>query len=233
MYSDNYTGPYYSDGKYQESVPFGDAPADTPLAQQSRLHDTAYYYYKDDLHRKAADEIYYNNLKDIDDPATVVARNAVRHGNVAVDAGSRLAHNVAVGTNLLGPLGAIGGLVYTGLQNIHKASQMLPGGAYDKAKSDVLSLYATDPKANMSLRGSAKKPTKPIDIPVPPTGTSTTSQPVYDPYSVASNDPTHAPAVNDKMLYFGDPAFMSAWQKHRRNLYKIQRRRRKRVYIEG
>lgn len=43
-YTDGYTGPYYSDGKFQSSVPNGRTKPKNKLAAFSRDHDTDYYY---------------------------------------------------------------------------------------------------------------------------------------------------------------------------------------------
>ncbi len=53
----NYTGPYISNGKLQESVPFGDKTPKDELDALSRLHDSAYAKWDDRLHRSVADNL--------------------------------------------------------------------------------------------------------------------------------------------------------------------------------
>jgi len=205
MYTDNYTGPYYSNGQLQESVPFGTAPTDTFLASQSRLHDTAYATYPDELHRRAADDIYYHNLKGEGIQEDVAAK-AVKFGNEAARGVTRLGENVLAGAKY-GPLGAVGGLIYTALGNIFRVHQMLPGGAYDKAKRDIHELYSRDPHPELQMKPKTKS--SPIPIPNRP------DTPVYNP-------PTH---MSENLLYYGDPSMMAAWKKHRSRLYTIMERK--------
>lgn len=76
-----YTGPGVSNGKFQNSVEFGDrTPLDT-LDFYSRMHDSAYAKYKDKWHRRAADQLYYDQAMKLRQAFPWVAANAVWHGN--------------------------------------------------------------------------------------------------------------------------------------------------------
>lgn len=78
---DNYTGPYWSDGKVQSSVEFGTAIPTSLLDEQSRLHDSAYAKFKDQHQLlTAADYIYNENTKNLG-VLGKVAGFAVLYGN--------------------------------------------------------------------------------------------------------------------------------------------------------
>lgn len=79
----NYTGPYISGGKIQQSVKFGDAEARSLMDYYSRLHDTAYAEFKDRKHRYAADLIYYEKVKELVGMYPALASRAVKYGNIA------------------------------------------------------------------------------------------------------------------------------------------------------
>ena len=85
----NYTGPYRSDGAWQPSVPFGKSKPKNRLDRLSRMHDTAYYFFKDDPAWLAAADYLYAR-----DAATeqygAVAGHLVTHFNMA----SRIAQDV-------------------------------------------------------------------------------------------------------------------------------------------
>lgn len=149
----NYVGPYWSDGKFQESVEFGDAPALHELDALARLHDTAYARYKDDKHRAAADLIFAQEAEKLkrkygnkwaEDPK--VAAAFVQYGNHIKRAATRVGSNVTTGFKFGGLLGALGGLVYSGAQNIHQAHQMTNGTYLKQELADIGELYASDPK---------------------------------------------------------------------------------------
>lgn len=134
---DNYTGPYWSDGKLQSSVIFGDAMPLSNLDAQSRLHDTAYATYgKDDWqHRTAADYVYYQRVKNLG-VVGEVAGNAVLYGNQLLRSGSQLVGSISNPVNL--PSIVFGG-VTNGLR--------LNDWSNNKTKyiTDVISLYENDP----------------------------------------------------------------------------------------
>lgn len=150
--SGNYVGPFWSNGKLQESVEFGDAPPLHELDALARLHDTAYARYKDSAHRAAADELFAEEaekLKKKYGPNWAgnpqVAAKLVRYGNHTIRAASRVGGNVATGFKYGGPLGAVGGLLYSGLQNIKQSHDMITGNYLRKERKDLLSLFSKDP----------------------------------------------------------------------------------------
>jgi len=58
-FSENYTGPFLSDGKLQASVANGRAPPKSKLDRLSRAHDTDYALAKNDADRRKADRVYH------------------------------------------------------------------------------------------------------------------------------------------------------------------------------
>lgn len=159
-------GPYWSDGKLQESVEFGSAPALHELDALARLHDTAYARYKDDKHRTAADMIFAQEAEKLKQKYGTkwaenphVAAALVQYGNHAKRAATRIGTNVGEGFKIAGPIGAIGGLVYSGLQNISQANQMVKGTYLQQERDDIKKLYATDPwlKTSDKIPGSSVK----------------------------------------------------------------------------
>lgn len=141
----NYTGPYWSDGKIQESVEFGESEAKNALDELSRLHDTAYAHYKDEKHRAAADEIYYEEAKKLTGKFPQLAAAFVKYGNYTMREASSLVSDVGK-FSYLGPLGMLAGLIYHAGGNIVKSQEMIDGVYLKKEKQDVFNLYSTDPK---------------------------------------------------------------------------------------
>ena len=66
-FTDDYTGPYYSNGIFQGSVPFGKKKPKNKLAELSRIHDTAFALCDtlDCLDR--ADQLYYDDTRRFQD----------------------------------------------------------------------------------------------------------------------------------------------------------------------
>lgn len=156
--SGNYTGPYWSDGKIQESVEFGDAPVMSELDRLSRLHDTAYAHYKDAKHREAADLIYAREAKKLGASDRAIG-DAVQYGNYAARGANKLLDNVSTGS-AFGPLGMAAGAVYTAVGNIVDSQKRIDGTYLAKEIGDVQSLYDRDPwnlrpteKVQLSNRG--------------------------------------------------------------------------------
>lgn len=137
---DNYTGPYWSDGKFQSSVEFGESEPLDALDEASRLHDSAYAHYKDEQHRRAADLIYYNSTKDLGIKGAA-AGSAVLFGNQTLRSGSNLITNG-------GP--TLPGLVIGGIKNMISLNDW--SNNRDKYLRDVTDYYLTDPrKTNILL----------------------------------------------------------------------------------
>lgn len=137
----NYTGPYISDGKIQSSVEFGKAVPKDELDQLSRLHDSAYAHFGDDLHRTAADAIYNASAKDLAKALPDVAGVLVLYGNKILD----FAVNIYEKEKSLG----FYGIVLAGIQNEYKVIDYALHG--EQAKKDVLAYYQTDPERYNSL----------------------------------------------------------------------------------
>lgn len=143
----NYTGPYLSDGRFQESVPFGTTKPTSPLDALARLHDTAYAIYSDRNHREAADRIFYTEAMKLKTSGATTAAALVKYGNYA----GRQASDIIAHARW-GPLG----LAYVVAQNIKRLSDRMTGSdrIYDK---DIEALYATDPLPH--LQGDQDHPT--------------------------------------------------------------------------
>lgn len=129
----NYTGPYYSDGKIQESVEFGRSAPTSALDAESRLHDSAYAHYKDLQHRMAADSIYESRVTKLGGFAKF-AGEAVLYGNQTLRAGSNLLE--------YSKYGLVGLVVGSLINDYHLNDYMMNS---DKYKKEVLAYYATDP----------------------------------------------------------------------------------------
>jgi len=148
----NYIGPGWSDGKLQESVEWGQSDPRDELDLLAYYHDSAYAKFKDEKHRMEADRIFTEKAAKIPGGLAAISKVAVTHGNMVKRSAERTASNVSTGASLFGPIGALGGLVYTGVQNIVKANDMLPGGANEKARKEVLSYYDTDPHKRQNMK---------------------------------------------------------------------------------
>lgn len=133
--NENYTGPYLSDGKFQNSVYFGDAEPKSKLDALSRLHDTAYATFADYGHRTAADSIYNEEAKKLESIFPQLAGAAVLYGNKVMGSFSNLTSNAA-----LGPLGVLIGAV----KNMYNLNDYVLNE--ERYRRDVLDLYAKDPK---------------------------------------------------------------------------------------
>lgn len=151
-FSENYTGPWLSDGKIQESVANGKSKPKSKLDALSRKHDTAYAVYKDRKHRYQADLDFQRGTEEIGGFVPRAAGYAVRYLNQFGD-GRTLRDT---GGNLRGSLKGGGG------ENIKK----------ENMEYDPLSRWAGRPLAEGDIqdyhfRGSVpKKVTQPAE-PVP------------------------------------------------------------------
>ncbi len=166
-YSGNYTGPYWSDGKFQESVLFGTEDPKSELDYLSYLHDSAYAMYKDDAHRKAADEIYERDAKRLVGRFPHLAGDLVLYGNHAMRGAKGLAGDVSSGFKF-GPLGAVIGAIKWQIGNMIDSHKMLKGTYLKKEKADVEALYARDPNFKDHPFASAYQPTSSRKVAVAP-----------------------------------------------------------------
>jgi len=151
----NYIGPMWSNGKFQESVEWGDLSPTDELDLAAYYHDSAYARYKDASHRRVADQIFAEQVKDLPGGKAAIARLAVTHGNTIVNGLKRLTTNSAFGA----VTGAAAlGIVYSGLQNMKDSYDMLPGGKDEKSKKEVLAYHETDPykRQNMFKKPAGK-----------------------------------------------------------------------------
>lgn len=134
---DYYTGPYWSDGRFQSSIAFGsNIPIDN-VDNESRLHDTAYAVYPDQRHRVAADWLYSQRLEQDTSYKARIIRNIPYYANLA-----SASHVSALFTPFIG----FGLLDY--ILHVYYTQNEIKNNAYNKEISDVLNLYKEDPMGN-------------------------------------------------------------------------------------
>lgn len=131
---DNYTGPYWSDGKIQPSIEFGNSIPTDEVDAESRLHDSAFAHFGDERHRLAADYIYKKRLEKVPGFKSAFVRNIPFYGNLADS--SHL-------SGLLTPFSLLTTVDY--FRHVAKVEREIANGLYDKEIADVLNYYATDP----------------------------------------------------------------------------------------
>jgi len=137
--SENYTGPYISDGKLQTSVEFGTAEPKSKLDALSRLHDSAYAKFSDSGHRYAADSIYNEEAKKLAGLYPSLAGGLVLYGNSTSKSFSNLVSNIGFG---------VPGLVYGAVKNMVSLNDKVTNG--DRYRKEVLAYYKTDPQSSLN-----------------------------------------------------------------------------------
>jgi hypothetical protein len=142
-YTGNYTGPYWSDGKVQSSVEWGESDPQTQLDALSRMHDSAYAKYPDEKHREAADKIYNDEAQKLAGKFPHLAGNIVLYGNHFLRHPNPFR---MVGGGLLGNFGHLASLIYTAAGSIKDANRYYGGQALNKEMREVSDYYKTDPK---------------------------------------------------------------------------------------
>jgi len=145
-YTGNYTGPHWSNGKYQESVEWGDANPQSELDYLSRQHDSAYARFKDPKHREAADRIYHDQATKLAGKFPQLAGNLVLYGNHTGRQGEKLFSNVKSGAMLGGPIGALAGAIYTAGGNIVDNMSRINGTYLKKEIAEIEKFYESDPR---------------------------------------------------------------------------------------
>jgi hypothetical protein len=145
-YTGNYTGPYWSNGKVQPSVEWGNQDPQSELDFLSRQHDSAYARFPDDKHREAADRLYNEEAQKLAKKFPSLAGNLVLYGNYAKRAASKTASNFGTGMRFGGLAGGLGGLIYTAAGNIIDANKMINGTYLSKETNDVKEYFKTDPR---------------------------------------------------------------------------------------
>jgi hypothetical protein len=158
-YAGNYTGPYWSDGKLQESVEFGELDPQSELDYLSYQHDTAYAHYKDKAHREAADQIYNARAKQLAGQFPGIAGGIVEYGNMGQRQTSKFLDRIGTGFKYGGPLGALGGAIYFQGENMIESNKRMKGTYLQKEKQEIEKLYAQDPKKDWAeKKGYSWKP---------------------------------------------------------------------------
>lgn len=147
----NYVGPYWSDGKIQESVEWGDREPTDELDALARQHDAAYARFKDRAHREAADQIFAQEARKLNqkaggslasDPRFAAAM--VEYGNYAARQAGKLAGYTAY--SMVPGLGPLAGVLKFGYDNIREMNNRVHGTHLKKELETVRAFYNTDPK---------------------------------------------------------------------------------------
>ena len=132
---DNYTGPYWSDGKMQPSVEFGKTKPVDALDRASRLHDSAYARFKEgSQQRRAADVIYEETVKGLGSVASA-AGTAVLYGNQTINSAKNLAYGATTG--------GLFGFIYEGAKNAYSVHDWMLND--QKYLREVRDFYKSDP----------------------------------------------------------------------------------------
>ena len=172
---ENYIGPYWSNGQWQESVEFGDKDPQSEVDAAARLHDSAYAHFKDEAHRTAADEIFSSTLKKLRGKNSQLA-DVPLYGNYLKNRLVDLGSDVSTGFRVGGIIGGLGALVYNGVKGIVRSNDLIHNGA--KYRKDVLDYYATDTKPAIQTTQvqQKQKPTVSLPKPIAPLQNTTIKQ---------------------------------------------------------
>jgi hypothetical protein len=142
-FAGEYTGPYWSNGKIQESVEWGDQDPKSQLDWLSRQHDSAYAHFKDAKHREAADLLYMKEAKKLAGKYPELAGNLVGYGNYTGRQFAKLGQDVALSTKLTG--NPLLGVVKYGIGGIQDSYKRINGTYLKNELSDIEGFYKTDP----------------------------------------------------------------------------------------
>ncbi len=142
-YAGEYTGPYWSNGRIQESVEWGDKDPKSQLDWLSRQHDSAYAHFKDAKHREAADLVYMREAKKLAGAFPELAGQLVGYGNYTGRQLAKLGQDVALTTKLTG--NPLLGVVKYGIGGISDSYKRINGTYLKNELSDVNRFYKTDP----------------------------------------------------------------------------------------
>jgi len=142
----NYTGPYISNGEIQASVEFGNRKPKDPLDALSRLHDSAYAKWTDRLHRTVADQMYGEEVAQLQSLSADMAGTAVVYGN-------HVGRSTAVIWDSFIDYGPLG-LVVGGIRNSSDLDDLVKYGA--DVREEIIRYRKTDPFPHFQI-GRSKK----------------------------------------------------------------------------
>ncbi len=131
----NYTGPYISNGQFQESVEFGDVEPKDYLDALSRLHDSIYAKWDDRLHRSVGDIMYTQAAQKLEGLFPQLAGGLVSYGNQTINSFNTIKDAI---TNY-GPFG----LIIGGLKNLWDMNQLVT--REEEIRKEILEYLETDP----------------------------------------------------------------------------------------
>jgi hypothetical protein len=140
---ERYTGPFISNNKFQTSVMFGDQAPLGVRDSNSRLHDTSYAYFGDDMTGKMAADSIYNKRQSVLPGINPLIGNVVQYGNALGRSASNIVGHGSEGFRLAGLPGAFLGLVYGGAENAVQLYDYVLHG--DEKKKEILELEKSDP----------------------------------------------------------------------------------------
>ncbi|QJZ28416.1 hypothetical protein 2 [Forsythia suspensa luteo-like virus] len=143
-----YVGPYWSNGRVQSSVEFGDEAPIDELDELARLHDTAYAHWQDEAHREAADAIFAEEARKLKGKyGSKLAANpklaaaAVEYGNYTARSLKKLVKD-STQFAALGPFGIPLGLAKNVVQNMLANQARIRGTHLARERADVLKYYS-------------------------------------------------------------------------------------------
>jgi len=209
--SENFTGPYVSDGKFQESVAKSTAKPKSKLDWHSRTHDSAYAVRKDRKSRYEADLVYQANAYKIGGIVPRVAGTAVRYLNQLGD-----------GRTLRDTVGNLRGAVKDGGVREPRLGRR-GGGGVKTSKIDM------DETSNPLAKWDVN-PNESVYLPAPyfrgavPKKVTQPAEPVLDPYD---NDVVKPGFKYEKAKTFPSRPVEAGPHYHVNFRYKTRRRRRK------
>lgn len=154
--SGNYVGPYWSDGKVQTSVEWGDKQPVNELDALARQHDAAYAHFKDSAHREAADAIFAEEARKLkqkygkklaDNPKFAAAM--VEYGNHTVRQAKKLASS-GMFVPGLAPLA----VMKYGYDHVKEFTARIKGTHLKNEKLDVRDFYGKDTNAANKLESA-------------------------------------------------------------------------------
>jgi len=154
----NYIGPYWSDGKFQNSVAFGQAEVTSVLDYLARFHDSVYAVYKDREHREASD-IFFNDIaQTLKSNFAHVAGTSVLYGNYLARQMSNVASEVKTRLQAGDFPGAVVTLASTGFGNIKEASRLTNEKYLRNEWNHIKELYRNNP-ASVGISTESVNPT--------------------------------------------------------------------------
>ncbi len=149
QYIGNYTGPNWSDGKFQSSVEWGASDPESELDFLSRQHDSAYKRFNDDPKMlEAADIIYNENAQRLVGEFPHLAGHLVNYVNYGHRNLAKMLKDVAAANVFLPGVGSLVGLAKFSIGGMIDNMKRIDGTYLNKEKDAIRAYYATDKKVS-------------------------------------------------------------------------------------